>query len=450
MSLKYFGTDGIRGPYGKTPIVEAFAEQTADGLVRYLHQAGSQEYTIVIGRDTRASGVSLSRAFAGRFCQLGCQVIDLGVLPTPQVAFAVTHYRADLGLTITASHNPVEDNGFKLFNASGTKFTPEQEEEIEACIDATEPIETAASGEIVENKGEVTRLYLDRLRSLFSGLDLKGMRIAVDTANGATSLVTPEFLSSLGATVYAIANQPDGKNINARVGSEHPEFLRKQVAGMQCDLGIAHDGDGDRVVIVDKAGDLLSGEHFMAIIAKYGCGNSATATNPLVTTIQSNLALDKFVKGLGASVTRTAVGDRNVVYEMLARNATFGGENSGHYVFSDVLPTGDGLVAALKLIEVILKTGRDLKDLASELTLYPSKIVNLRIAEKLPFENLPILTANRKRVIEELGDDGRVLLRYSGTENKLRILVECESEAKLETLMNELVAAATADLDVIS
>ena len=450
MSLKYFGTDGIRGQYGKAPITEVFARQTAAGLVRYLRQTVSGAPTIVIGRDTRASGASLSQAFAETLSQLGCRAIDLGVLPTPQVSFAVTHYEADLGLTITASHNPVEDNGFKLFNAYGTKFTPEQEAEIEACINATEPIDSPTSGEIVENNGEVSGLYLGRLRSLFSDLDLKGMRIAVDTANGATSLVTPEFLSSLGATVYAIANQPNGTNINDQVGSEHPEILRKQVVGMQCDLGIAHDGDGDRVVIIDKAGDILSGEHFMAIIAKYGCSNPATTSHPLITTIQSNLALDKFVKELGASVTRTAVGDRNVVYEMLAQKATFGGENSGHYVFSDVLPTGDGLVAALKLIEVLQKTGRELKSLASELTLYPSKTVNLRIVEKLSLDTLPTLTACQKNAIEELGDEGRVLLRYSGTENKLRILVECESEAQLETLMNELVAAATADLQVVS
>ena len=449
MSLKYFGTDGIRGQYGRSPITEAFAKRMSEGLCRYLKKAGSGSSVIVIGRDTRASGASLARTFSENLCRLGYHVIDLGVLPTPQVSFAVTEYQAALGLTITASHNPAEDNGFKLFNARGTKFTPEQEAEIEACIDAEGTIETDMPGEIVHDEGAITIRYFKRLRQFFPELSLKGMKVAVDAANGATSAVTPMFLESLGAKVFGFADRPDGLNINDGVGSEHPGELVRTVVEMKCDLGIAHDGDGDRVVIVDGAGTMISGEHFMAIIAKYGKNNAATAANPLITTIQSNLALDKFVQGLGSSVIRTSVGDRNVVYEMLTRNSSFGGENSGHYVFADVLPTGDGLVAALKLLEVLQVTGKTLGDLADELTLYPSKTINLRIAEKLPMETLPTLAACRKGVEERLGNDGRILLRYSGTENKLRILVECEGEAMLQSLMTELVDAAKADLEVV-
>lgn len=451
MSLRYFGTDGIRGRYGDHPITEKFATQFSKGLFRYLQKNGVSSPTIVIGRDTRASGASLVGAFAERFSQQGCRVIDLGVVPTPQVSFAVIFHKTALGLAVTASHNPAEDNGFKLFNSSGTKFTPEQEQEIETCINSNE-IEGIldSSGAIIRDEGKTTERYLNQLHSRFAGLDLKGIKVAVDTANGATSGVNPSFLESLGAQVACIANSPDGININHQVGSEHPEALQRKVVEMKCDLGIAYDGDGDRVVIIDDSGEILSGEHFMAIIAKCSQCNAATSKIPLITTIQSNLALDQFVRNLGSSVTRTDIGDRNLVYEMLSKKASFGGENSGHYIFSDILPTGDGLVATLKLLEILQQTGQKLRNLRSELTLFPSKLINLGIVEKLPLHTLPKLHQCQRRAKDELGSNGRILLRYSGTENKLRILVECESEDLLQSLMRELIEAAKTDLEVIA
>jgi phosphoglucosamine mutase len=451
MSLKYFGTDGIRGTYGNHPITEAFATRFSVGLVRYLQKTVGSTPTIVTGCDTRESGSYLVRAFAESFSRLGCNVIDLGVIPTPQVSFAVRHHKASLGLVVTASHNPAEDNGFKLFNSSGTKFTPEQEQEIETCIDSNETtVDPGKAGAVVQDEGQTSERYLNSLRDQFAGLDLNGVKIAVDTANGGTSGVTPQFLESLGAQVFCIANQPDGININRQVGSEYPEALQRKVVESACRLGIAHDGDGDRVVIVDDSGEILSGEHFMAIVAKYSAKNAATPENPLITTIQSNLALDQFIRDLGSSVIRTAIGDRNLVYEMLSTKGSFGGENSGHYIFSDILPTGDGLVAALKLVEILQKTGQPLKSLKNEFTLFPSKMTNLRIAEKLPLHTLPTLHPCQLSAQDKLGSKGRILLRYSGTENKLRILVECESEELLQSLMGELIDAAKKDLKVIS
>lgn len=451
MSLKYFGTDGIRGRYGIDPISENFAKKLAYGLVRYLHKKGISTPIIVIGRDTRQSGLSLTEAFTDHFSRTGCKVVNLGVIPTPQVSFSVGVHKANLGLAITASHNPAEDNGFKLFNQKGTKFTSTQELEIEAFLDSDEPIKEWVANESTTTGGIKTRdHYLKHLRTRFSEITLKGIQIATDTANGATCSVTPEYLRSLGAKVISIGDNPDGTNINEGVGSEHPKALQELVKSHNCDLGIAHDGDGDRVVIIDDSGDILSGEHFMAIIARYGANNRSTPKHPLVTTIQSNLAIDHFVTKLGSSTRRTPVGDRNVVFEMISAGASFGGENSGHYVFSDILPTGDGLVAALKLIRILQTTGKKLSELKGELTLFPSKSVNLKIAEKKPLETLPHLNSCQKKVIEELGNRGRILLRYSGTENKLRILVECNSIDDLNKHIKRLTTAASQDLTILS
>lgn len=450
MKLKYFGTDGIRGSYGTAPINEQFATQFARGLVRYLAQQQLKSSTIVIGRDTRVSGKSLTEAYVQTFTEYGYDVVDLGIVPTPQVSFAVNEKSAILGIAITASHNPAEDNGFKLFNATGTKFTPEQELQIEAQIDSTAPIPPVEqTGSVTSSGKTISDAYFKRLDNVFNRLNLAGLKIAIDTANGATVKTSPAYLESKGAEIIGIANTPTGSNINDQVGSEHPEKIAQTVKEHSCDIGIAHDGDGDRVILLDSAGQPLSGEHFMAIISKYGVTNATTEKHPLITTIQSNLALDHFVSNRGFKTIRTPVGDRNVVYEMLANHASFGGENSGHYVFSDVLPTGDGLVAALKILEILQQTGKSIAELRSELTLFPSTLVNLKIAEKKPLESLPNLSLKKLESENELGNKGRILLRYSGTENKLRILIECESEELLSRLVSTFTTAAKIDLEVI-
>jgi len=456
MSLKYFGTDGIRGTYGSDPITETFAQTIARGIVSYLKLSNENEsdnLSIVIGRDTRFSGPKLSKAFADLFQQAGITVIDLGTIPTPQVAFAVAHLRATLGLSVTASHNPVNDNGFKLFKADGTKFSPEEESILEHHIEHPNQFALSpqpASGEKGNISGEsVTQAYFKKLRSLFPSLNLSGIRIFLDTANGATCFTTPQFLKQLGAEVLTIGDQPDGQNINAGVGSEYPEMLCQQVKATSSDYGIAHDGDGDRVVIVDASGSLLSGEHFMGIIARYSPTIACSTQRPLVTTSMSNYALNAYLEAVNVKTIRTDVGDRNVAYQMFSRNCLFGGENSGHFICADVLKTGDGLVAVLKLFEAIESSGKPLSDLVAEMHLYPSKLLNLKIRQKRPLESLLTLQQAIVESEQQIAGKGRVLTRYSGTENKLRILVECASSRLLDSLISKLDYAARMDLEVI-
>ncbi len=457
MSLKYFGTDGIRGNYGSDPITESFAQKMALGLVSFLHTEitdPEKKVSVVIGRDTRFSGKSLTQAFSEVFEQKGIRVLDIGVMPTPQIAFAVNHFEATLGLAITASHNPVSDNGFKLFNADGTKFSPKTESLIESHIDGpvnTKPFLTIerASRTPKDLGTELTLAYFEKLRSHFNALDLKGKRIVVDTANGATYKTTPSLLESLGAKIICIANQPNGQNINAQVGSEYPDPLVQKVIETSCDFGIAHDGDGDRVILVDSNGEVLSGEHFLAIIARYSPSIGCSKTRPLVTTTMSNFALNSYLQEAGIETLRTDVGDRNVAYKMFEHKCGFGGENSGHYICSDVLRTGDGLVAVLKLLEAIQATGKSLADLKSEMRLYPSELLNLRVKAKLPLESLKTLQSAISSAESQTEGQGRVLLRYSGTENKLRILVECASATILNKVLAELNAAVLSDLEVL-
>lgn len=457
MNLQYFGTDGIRGTYGTVPITESFASQVAAGLVMYLARHVNREgptRSVVMARDTRFSGPALSAAFAAVLEGAGIQVHDLGVVPTPQVAFATSFLQADLGLAITASHNPVSDNGFKLFRSDGTKFAASQEAEIEACIQAcaravhpvpsmVEPFYHAtALGK------RVTQSYFEILNRRFRNVSLQGFSIVVDTANGATCATTPAFLDSLGAQVHVIANQPDGHNINQGVGSEHPEALRQTVLQKGADLGIAHDGDGDRVQFVDSDGSMVSGEHFLAILARYSPTLACSSDRALVTTTMSNFALDAYLQQSGIPVVRTDVGDRNVAECMRERDCMLGGENSGHFICGDVLGSGDGLVAVLKLLETLRATNRSLQDLCSEMPLYPSSLLNLHIRKKLELSSLPTLVQATRKAEEMIDGKGRVLLRYSGTENKLRILVECASESMMKTILSQLEAAARADLEV--
>ena len=456
MSLKYFGTDGIRGTFGTEPITEQFATKVALGVANYLNtrQSGELNKSVVIGRDPRFSGERLENAFFKAFCNAGFKVWSLGIVPTPQVAFAVGELNATVGLAITASHNPVSDNGFKFFKSNGTKFTIEEEIEIESYIDASsETTASAGSLQATDQSSytsfDVKPAYFDKLRRVFSGLDLSGMRIIVDTANGATCGTTPEFLRSLGAEVLQMGDTPDGKNINTGVGSEYPDALSAAVVAEKCDIGVAHDGDGDRVVVIDPTGDVLSGEHFLAIISAYSPSISSSSRTPLVTTSMSNFALDSFLKHRNIDVQRTDVGDRNVAYQMLENSSPFGGENSGHYICADVLKTGDGLVAFLKLMEAVHASGKNLIQLKNELQLYPSKLLNLRVANKLPLEHLTALQDATRAAEEKINGNGRVMLRYSGTENKLRILAECESHDVLESTLASLERAARADLEVL-
>lgn len=449
MKLRYFGTDGIRGTVGKHPIVAGFARDFAHAVDAFMQKRGlPKDHSVLIARDTRASGEELASSLMSGFEDAGRPVVWLGVVPTPFAARCLIERGGGMAVVLTASHNPASDNGFKLFASNGCKLDPEDEAEIEAFLDARmeEPLHHRSGFSLPDLQAPDP---VDFAKG-WSGQRLDGMRIALDTANGAASVFSPVVLRHLGATVFTTGDSPDGRNINEGVGSEFPDNVARLVKEHNCDLGFAHDGDGDRVIAVDHLGRVLSGEHFMGIVSTYCDGEKAGVEHPLVTTIQSNLGLDVYLEdALGASVIRTDVGDRNVSIAMRDNGVWFGGENSGHYVFRRYLPTGDGLVALLKLIEAVRKSGRRLADLVSLFRLFPSRMINLRLADKIPLDQLSHLKAVQERWTSTLGGRGRLLVRYSGTEAKIRLLAECPDSEQVERALAELSIAARKDLRVL-
>jgi phosphoglucosamine mutase len=449
MKRIYFGTDGVRGPYGGPVMNESFAERLGVAAGRFAsrishHGGGVQR--VLIGRDTRASGESLLSAFAAGLASVGVDAISLGVLPTPAVAAAVVRERAVLGVMITASHNPAADNGIKFFASSGMKLTDAQEAEIEQLLPAEKP-EALQRRSLLGTEGLAT--YLEKVRRILPARALAGWQLVLDTANGATCTTSPLILRELGAQVELIGGSPNGDNINDGVGSEHPEKLAARVRASGARLGIAHDGDGDRCILCDERGGVLDGDEILAILATHALGRGTLAARTLVVTVQSNLGVDAAIRAAGGRVVRTAVGDRYVLEGMLLERATLGGESSGHVICSDIAPTGDGLVAALKVIEVMLATGRPLSELRTVLKKFPQGSLNLKVREKRELARLPHLPLAIEALEKELGQNGRVLVRYSGTEAKLRLLVEGPTAEVVRAGLARLESMARADLDVL-
>ncbi len=441
MSRKYFGTDGVRGPYGGPMVNEEFAARLGFAAAAWLEKKGR----VLIGRDTRFSGGALAAAVARGLRAGGAEAALLGVVPTPAVSRAVRAEGAMLGVVVTASHNPAADNGIKFFGAGGMKLTDRDEEEIERLLPGASLVSTwpEPSNQILAN---AAASYTDATRALLPAGALAGWRVVLDTANGATCATSPAVLRALGADVIGIGDAPDGRNINAGVGSEHPEQLAARVRRDRARLGIAHDGDGDRCVLCDEAGDVLDGDEIMAMLATHALSRGTLAKKTLVVTVQSNLGVDAAIGAVGGRVVRTAVGDRYVIERMLTEGATLGGESSGHIICSEISPTGDGLVAALKVIEVMRATGKPLSELRRVLKKFPQRSTTLTVREKRPLESLRELPAAIRAVEAELGARGRVLVRYSGTEPKLRLLVEGEDEARVRAALDRLLAAARAEL----
>lgn len=444
MSRQFFGTDGVRGPYGGPVINEEFAERLGLAAARWVSRKGR----VVLGRDTRFSGPALETAVARGLVAGGCVPVSLGVLPTPAVARAVRHLDAVLGVVITASHNPAADNGIKFFGAGGTKLVDADELAIEQLLPArVESVATASRGpgpfDALGAKAKAD--YIGAAKSVLPPNALDRWRIVVDSANGAACATTPVVLRELGAEVIGIGDAPDGHNINAGVGSEHPAGMAARVRTAHAQLGIAHDGDGDRCVLCDEAGGILDGDEILTVLATHALARGTLAEDTLVVTVQSNLGVDAAVAAAGGRVLRTNVGDRYVMERMLAVGATLGGESSGHVICSEVSPTGDGLVASLKVIEVMLHTGRPLSELRKVLRRFPQRTSALKVREKTPVAELPRLTGAIQKLERQLGAQGRVLVRYSGTEPKIRLLVEGPTDDVVEAALAELEAAARAD-----
>ena len=433
--MKYFGTDGLRGRVGEPPMTVDFALRLASAVARVLVPNGG---TVVIGKDTRVSGYMFESALEAGFVAAGVDVKLLGPLPTPAIAVLTRKFEADLGVVISASHNPYYDNGIKFFNGEGQKLSDELEVAIEAELDKA--VTTRESALLGKAEQVVTaRLQYQEfcLSTVEPGLDLSGLKIVLDSAHGAAYKVAPIVLARLGAEVVPIGSSPNGRNINDRCGSTHPDLLRNVVTAVGADLGIALDGDGDRVVMVDHNGVLTDGDQLIYIIAR-DRKRRGELRGPVVGTVMSNLGLENALRNQGIEFLRAAVGDRKVLAMLHEHNGILGGETSGHIICLDKITTGDGLVAALQILEVVKRSDSDLAELAAEMPRYPQTMINVRVARKLNLDELPAIKKAVAGVEATLGSAGRVVLRPSGTEPVIRVMVEGEDAALVKNLASEL------------
>lgn len=446
---KLFGTDGIRGVAN----VEPMTVETALKLGRaaaYVFRRDERRHRIVIGKDTRLSGYMLESALVAGICSMGMDTLLVGPLPTPGIAFITRSLRADAGIVISASHNPYEDNGIKFFSNDGFKLPDRIEEDIEALISSGEidsirptATEVGKAYRIDDAKGR----YVEFLKNSFpKGTTLEGLRIVLDCANGAAYKVAPRTLTELGAEVFVINNQPDGENINSNCGSLHPEEACQKVVDCKADIGIALDGDADRAIFIDEKGRIVDGDHIMAICALDLLKQNRLKNNTLVTTVMSNMGLEKAICSAGGKLVRTAVGDRYVVEEMLKNGYNFGGEQSGHLVFLDHTSTGDGAMTALQILAVMKRTGDSLSKLARCMHKMPQVLLNIKISKKKPLSKLASVQKTIKSIEDKINGNGRVLVRFSGTRPLVRVMVEGEDTDQIKVYANKIADSLRAEL----
>lgn len=442
VQVSLFGTDGIRGQANQYPMTAEVALRLGRAMAHHF-QAKSGGLPILIGRDTRQSGPMLEHAVAAGVASMGGDVLLAGVLPTPAIALLTRSLPALASVVISASHNSYEDNGLKIFQGNARKCSDAVELELTQliCSDALKGKEPmGAVGRISKLEGAAQK-YIELVLGLFSKeLDLTGMRIAVDLANGAAYRTTPQVLESLGATVAVINQQPDGCNINLKCGSTYPEVIARHTLDAKAHVGFAHDGDADRVIFADETGAVLDGDEVLAILGLDLLRRGKLSAQTLVATVMSNLGLDECLRAAGAEVVRSAVGDRYVFEQMLAKNLNLGGEQSGHVILRDYNESGDGLLTALQLLCVMRTTGKPLSELRRCMRKYPQLLVNMPVREKRPINEMPEVVAAVRAVESELGTTGRVLLRYSGTEKKIRLLLEAREEGLLQPLADRVLS----------
>jgi phosphoglucosamine mutase len=437
MSALLFGTDGIRGRAGEGYLTADWAERFGRAVALKF---GAPNRPIVIGRDTRESGPMLEQAVAAGVTAMGADVVLLGVVPTPAIAFLTRHLSGAAGIVISASHNPYEDNGLKLFTGAGFKCDDALEAELEALIlgELPQPARGMPHGHIAAWSDAAARYAQLAVEAYGRDLDLRGVKVVVDAGNGAAFETTPAVLRALGAEVLALNVEPDGLNINAGCGSTHPEAMAKATRDFGAAIGLAHDGDADRLICCDETGSLLDGDEMLAVIGLDLLRVGKLAKQTLVATVMSNLGLDECFAAVGGKIIRAGVGDRYVLEQMLAHDLNVGGEQSGHVILRDHNTTGDGLVTALELLRIMRRTGKALSELRHGLRKYPQQLVNVKVRERIPLEQIPEIADEVRAVEKELGSQGRVLLRYSGTEPKIRLLVETRDEAMLQPLVDRL------------
>ena len=437
---RLFGTDGIRGVANEPPLTADLAYRVGRELVATLSgQHGGGPIRVVIGRDTRRSGSMLEAAMVAGLLSAGADCYAVGVLPTPGIALLTRGLDAQGGIVLSASHNPFEDNGIKLFSAEGTKFPDAWEEQIEARLAGADSAPRPRGGSIgrLIAYDRAGKYYVDFLCRCFP-LDLAGMTVAIDCANGATSGVAPSVFRRLGARVVAICAKPDGTNINAGCGALHPEGLQKKLRAIRADVAFAFDGDGDRLISIDHLGEIRDGDYALAIAGRHMASRRRLKGNVVVTTVMANLGLDEALKSAGIRVLKTQVGDRYVHEEMLKSGANLGGEQSGHLLFPDHMPTGDGILSALALLSVVRETGEPLASLATCMRKFPQVLINVRVARKPPIDSIAGLGERVGAFEREMNGGGRVLIRYSGTESLARVMIEGADTARIHVMAEEL------------
>jgi len=448
---KLFGTDGVRGVANRDPMMVETAVDLARAVAYVIKQRkGGKRPRILIGKDTRLSGYMLENALVAGLCSMGADAILVGTLPTPAIAVLTIDQKADAGFVISASHNPFEDNGIKLFSRDGFKLPDEEEEAMEALVESGKLKDLLPSGSGIGKSFRVEdalQRYIDFcIRTFPKDLDLKGMRIVLDCGNGATYKAAPAVFKSLGAAVTSLHCTPNGLNINARSGSQHTEALREQVMAERADIGLAFDGDGDRLIVVDETGTELSGDHILAVCANDLKNRGKLKNNIAVGTVMSNFALHAAMKKLNIAFECSAVGDRYVLELMKERGSIIGAESSGHMILLDKHTTGDGIVAALQVLAIMRRTGREMSDLASILTLSPQCLINVKTSSRPPIKDCPGIGAAIAAAEAEMGDKGRVLVRYSGTQNLCRVMVEGPTEEATNRLCQSIADAVTAEI----
>ena len=437
---RLFGTDGVRATAGQYPLDRPTVRRLGAALVRAMPH-GVEAPRLLVGRDTRESGAWIEEELAHGAIGENASVVSAGVVPTPAVAYLTRTQGYDAGVVISASHNPFEDNGIKVFSGRGEKFTERVEREVEAIV---------ADAAWSPQGGEPTRVarvdlvdaYLEHLRAVFpEAAGMKGYRIGVDCANGATTTAAPRLFAGLGFDTVVIADHPDGRNINLHCGSTHPEQLARTVVERQCAMGVAFDGDGDRAIFVDGGGNVVNGDAVLFMCARQLQREGRLKGHAIVATVMSNIGLELALRTIGVDLVRCAVGDKYVMEEMLKRDLSLGGEQSGHIIFSDYLFTGDGLCTALNVLRTVALTGRPLADLASDLVSFPQVLLNVRVREKVELETVPAIAAAIATVEARVNGQGRLLVRYSGTEPLLRVMLEGRHEHEIRAWAQEIVDA---------
>ena len=449
MQRKLFGTDGVRGVANADPMTVENALALGQAVAHIFRNSGGR-HKVVIGKDTRLSGYMFETALSAGICSMGGDVLLVGPLPTPGIAFLTHSMRADAGVVISASHNPYQDNGIKFFGRDGFKLPDELEARIEMLMMAEQLKEARPSSPQIGRAHRIddaTGRYIVYLKNTFPPhLSLEGLRLVVDCANGAAYRIAPQVFQELGAEVITVAANPNGLNINDHCGSLFPEVVSAKVREQRADLGISLDGDADRVIIVDHEGEVFNGDRIMAVCAEEMIRKRKLKKNTVVATVMSNIGLDLFLREKKIRLVRAPVGDRYVVEAMRAGGYNFGGEQSGHLIFLDHATTGDGVLAALQMLAVMVESGKPAADLGKRMITYPQVLLNLKLKHRVPIESLRGFQKAKAEFEKKLGARGRIVVRYSGTEPVLRIMAEGENKALIDRIVNALAEKARAEI----